>query len=307
MNVYRNDPSTWDTDNQRTAVAIGVFDGVHRGHAAVLRGLMDRSGEMPVVAMTFATHPDEVVTGMPAPPALAPLERRIELLGDLGIDGVAVIEFNDEVRQLSPEAFVKAYIVDGLNTALVSVGDDFRFGYLAGGSVDTLRICGGEYNFEVLSTPIVDLHGTEVRSSSIRAAVASGSVALAARMLGRPFEIDGVVVPGDARGRAIGFPTANITMPDRLVRPATGVYAVRCDVNGVQYDGVSNVGTRPTFGGGDETIEVHLLDKDEDLYGKSMRVQFIDRLRNEQHFTSVEALVFQINVDIEQARAVLAS
>ena len=274
MNVYRNDPSTWDTDNQRTAVAIGVFDGVHRGHAAVLRGLMDRSGEMPVVAMTFATHPDEVVTGMPAPPALAPLERRIELLGDLGIDGVAVIEFNDEVRQLSPEAFVKAYIVDGLNTALVSVGDDFRFGYLAGGSVDTLRICGGEYNFEVLSTPIVDLHGTEVRSSSIRAAVASGSVALAARMLGRPFEIDGVVVPGDARGRAIGFPTANITMPDRLVRPATGVYAVRCDVNGVQYDGVSNVGTRPTFGGGDETIEVHLLDKDEDLYGKSMRVQF---------------------------------
>jgi len=307
VNVYRNDPSTWDTDNQRTAVAIGVFDGVHRGHAAVLRGLMDRSGEMPVVAMTFATHPDEVVTGMPAPPALAPLERRIELLGDLGIDGVAVIEFNDEVRQLSPEAFVKAYIVDGLNTALVSVGDDFRFGYLAGGSVDTLRICGGEYNFEVLSTPIVDLHGTEVRSSSIRAAVASGSVALAARMLGRPFEIDGVVVPGDARGRAIGFPTANITMPDRLVRPATGVYAVRCDVNGVQYDGVSNVGTRPTFGGGDETIEVHLLDKDEDLYGKSMRVQFIDRLRNEQHFTSVEALVFQINVDIEQARAVLAS
>jgi len=306
VKLYRNDPSSWDTDSQRTALAIGVFDGVHRGHAAVLSSLMERSGEMSVVAMTFATHPDEVVTGMPAPPALAPLDRRIELLGDLGLDGVAVIEFDEEVRQLSPESFIKAYIVDGLNTALVSVGEDFRFGYLAGGSVDTLRICGARFNFDVLSTPIVDLHGTEVRSSSIRAAVASGSVALAARMLGRPFEIDGVVVPGDARGRTIGFPTANITMPDRLVRPATGVYAVQCEIDGVRYDGVSNVGTRPTFGGGDETIEVHLLDVDEDLYGKSVRVQFIDRLRNEQRFTSAETLVFQIKTDIEQARSVLA-
>lgn len=306
MNVYRNDPSSWDTDGRRTALAIGVFDGVHRGHAAVLASLLERSGEMPVVAMTFATHPDEIVTGMPAPPALTPLERRIELLGDLGLDGVAVIEFNDDVRQLSPESFIKTYIVDALNAALVSVGEDFRFGYLAGGSVDTLRICGDKYDFDVLSTPIVDLHGTEVRSSSIRAAVASGSVSLAARMLGRPFEIEGVVVPGDARGRTIGFPTANITMSDRLVRPATGVYAVRCEIEGVQFDGVSNVGTRPTFGGGDETIEVHLLDTDEDLYGNSMRVQFIDRLRNEQHFTSAEALVFQIKADIERARAVLA-
>jgi riboflavin kinase/FMN adenylyltransferase len=304
--VYRNNPSSWDTDGRRTALAIGVFDGVHRGHAAVLASLLERSGEMPVVAMTFATHPDEIVTGMPAPPALTPLERRIELLGDLGLDGVAVIEFNDDVRQLSPESFIKTYIVDALNAALVSVGEDFRFGYLAGGSVDTLRICGDKYDFDVLSTPIVDLHGTEVRSSSIRAAVASGSVSLAARMLGRPFEIEGVVVPGDARGRTIGFPTANITMPDRLVRPATGVYAVRCEIEGVQFDGVSNVGTRPTFGGGDETIEVHLLDTDEDLYGNSMRVQFIDRLRNEQHFTSAEALVFQIKADIERARAVLA-
>jgi riboflavin kinase/FMN adenylyltransferase len=307
VKVYRNDPSSWDTGSERTAVAIGVFDGVHRGHAAVLSGLMERSGEMPVIAMTFATHPDEVITGMPGPPALAQLERRIELLGDLGLDGVAVIEFNDEVRRLSPESFLKDYIVDGLDAALVSVGEDFRFGHLAGGSVDTMRICGARYGFEVLSTPIVDLHGTEVRSSSIRAAIASGGVALAARMLGRPFEIDGVVVPGDARGRAIGFPTANITMPDRLVHPATGVYAVRCEIDGVHYDGVSNVGTRPTFGGGDETIEVHLLDTDEDLYGKSMRVRFIDRLRNEQHFTSAEALVTQIRQDVERARAVLAS
>lgn len=262
---------------------------------------------MPVIAMTFAVHPDEVVTGMPAPPALAPLERRIERLRDIGLDGVAVIEFDEDVRQLSPEEFIKDYIVDGLSAAVVSVGEDFRFGYQAAGSVDTLRLGGTQHGFEVLATPIVGIYGTEVRSSAIRAAVAAGGVALASSMLGRPFEIEGSVVPGDERGRTIGFPTANITMPDGLVNPATGVYAVRCEVDGRPYLGVSNVGTRPTFGGGDETIEVHLLDTDEDLYGKTMRVQFIDRLRSEQHFDSVEELVQQIESDVEQARAVLES
>jgi riboflavin kinase/FMN adenylyltransferase len=126
-------------------------------------------------------------------------------------------------------------------------------------------------------------------------------------MLGRPFEIAGTVVPGDLRGRTIGFPTANITMPDCLVRPATGVYAVRCNVDGSQYLGVSNVGTRPTFGGGEETIEVHLLDMDEDLYGRTMHVEFIDRLRSERHFESVDALVAQIEKDIEEARLILGS
>lgn len=305
MNVYRGNPSTWETGGSRTAVGIGVFDGVHRGHVAVLDGLRKRADGLPVVAMTFATHPDEVVTGVPGPPALSPLARRIELLGAVGVDGVAVIEFDDDVRQLSPEEFVKGYIVDGLNAAIVAVGDGFRFGYDAEGNVDTLRICANKFGFEVVITPIVDLHGTEVRSSVIRAAIGSGGVALAARMLGRPFEIEGIVVPGDARGRKIGFPTANITMPDCLVRPATGVYAVRCEVDGVTYDGVSNVGTRPTFGGGDETIEVYLFDVDLDLYGETMRVQFIDRLRNEQHFTSADALVTQIKSDIEQARAAL--
>jgi riboflavin kinase/FMN adenylyltransferase len=306
VKIYRNDPSDWDPGH-RTALAIGVFDGVHRGHVAVLKSLQDRSVDMPVIAMTFAVHPDEVVTGMPAPPALAPLERRLEMLGDLGLDGVAVIDFDEEVRQLSPEEFIKAYIVDGVNAGVVSVGEDFRFGFQAEGNVDTLRISGARYGFEVLATPIVGIYGTEVRSSAIRAAIAAGGVALASRMLGRPFEIEGRVVPGDARGGTIGFPTANITMPDCLVKPATGVYAVRCEVDGRPYLGVSNVGTRPTFGGGEETIEVHLLDTDEDLYGATMRVQFIDRIRSEQLFPSVDELVAQIERDVEGARSVLAT
>jgi riboflavin kinase/FMN adenylyltransferase len=306
VKIYRNDPSDWDPGH-RTALAIGVFDGVHRGHVAVLKSLQDQSVDMPVIAMTFAVHPDEVVTGMPAPPALAPLERRLEMLGDLGLDGVAVIDFDEEVRQLSPEEFIKAYIVDGVKAGVVSVGEDFRFGFQAKGNVDTLRISGALHGFEVLATPIVGIYGTEVRSSAIRAAIAAGGVALASRMLGRPFEIEGRVVPGDARGRTIGFPTANITMPDCLVKPATGVYAVRCEVDGRPYLGVSNVGTRPTFGGGEETIEVHLLDTDEDLYGATMRVQFIDRLRSEQLFPSVDELVAQIERDVDGARSVLAT
>jgi riboflavin kinase/FMN adenylyltransferase len=168
-----------------------------------------------------------------------------------------------------------------------------------------LRLLGQDDGFAVVETPIVDLHGTEVRSSAIRAAVASGGVELAARMLGRRFTISGVVVAGDARGRTIGFPTANVTMPPCLVRPAGGVYAVICAVDGVTYPGVCNVGTRPTFGGTDEVIEVYLFDVDIDLYDREMRVEFVDRIRNEQRFASVDALVSQIRTDVKHARAIL--
>lgn len=307
MKVYTGNPTGWDLGYAETAVAVGVFDGVHRGHVAVLSGLKEKAEGRPIVAMTFATHPDEIVTGEQGPPALTTLERRVELLSDLDVDAVAVIEFDEDVRVLSPEAFVESFIVGGLHASIVSVGEDFRFGYQASGGVGTLRICGNNSGFEVISTPIVTLHGMEVRSSAIRAAVASGGVALAARLLGRPFEVSGEVVHGDARGRTIGIPTANIAVPPGLVRPAPGVYAVQCERDGVAYLGVSNVGTRPTFGGGDEMIEVHLLDVDLDLYGSEMRVQFIDRLRNEQRFTSVESLTVQIRSDIVQAKQVLAT
>ncbi len=306
MEVYRGDPAGWNLGTRPHAVAIGVFDGVHRGHMAVFRALEEAAGDLPKVALTFGVHPDEVVAGTPAPPALASLEQRIERFEEEGFDAAAVIDFDGDVRALTPEEFVDRYLVEGLAARVVAVGEDFRFGYDAAGTVDTLRVLGHRKGFEVVETPIVDVHGTEVRSSTIRAAIASGGVALAARMLGRPFSIEGVVFPGDARGRSIGFPTANVTVPDGMVRPAGGVYAVVCTVDGVEYEGVCNVGTRPTFGGGAEIIEVHLLDVEIDLYGKTMRVAFIDRIRNEQRFTSVDALVAQIEADIELAREILA-
>lgn len=306
MKVYWGDPTSWNLGDESHAVAIGVFDGVHRGHKAVFRALEEAAGDLPRVALTFGTHPDEVVSETPPPPALASIEQRLELFEGEGFDAAAVIDFDTEVRGLSPEEFVDTYLVDALAAKVVAVGEGFRFGYEAQGTVDTLRLLGRDRGFVVTETPIVDIHGTEVRSSTIRAAVASGGVELAARMLGRPFSIEGVVLPGDARGRTIGFPTANITVPECMVRPAGGVYAVVCTVDGVEYDGVCNVGTRPTFGGADEMIEVHLLDVEIDLYDKQVRVAFIDRIRNEQRFATVDALVAQIEADIEQARLVLA-
>lgn len=304
MKIYRNVPETWNDERTDYAVAIGVFDGVHRGHTSVFNALRSAAGDVPVCALTFGVHPIGIVNPDSPPLLLATLERRLELLEDAGVDAVAVIEFDTEVRHLTPEEFIDAYLVAALRATTVSVGEGFRFGYGAEGTVDTLRLAGRSRNFEVVETPIVDLHGTQVRSSSIRAAIATGAVELAARMLGRPFEIEGVVVRGDGRGRTIGYPTANITMPGGLVRPAGGVYAVRCNVDGVVMDGVSNVGTRPTFGGGPETIEVHLLDADIDLYGKTVLVEFIDRIRNEQRFASVDALVSRIEADVEVARAI---
>lgn len=307
MRVFTGDPSQWNPDGDPHAVAIGVFDGVHRGHLAVFSALKTAQPGVPIAALTFGTHPSSIVTGSEPPPALTSLQTRLELFAQAGLDTAAVIDFTDETRALSPAEFIETHVVEGLNARAVAVGSGFRFGAGATGTVDTLRLLGQQRGFVVVETPIVDLHGTEVRSSAIRAAVASGGVELAARMLGRRFAISGIVVAGDARGRTIGFPTANVTMQACLVRPAGGVYAVICTVDGVTYPGVCNVGTRPTFGGNDEMIEVYLFDVDIDLYDKDMRVEFVDRIRNEQRFASVDALVAQIRTDVQQARMILAS
>jgi riboflavin kinase / FMN adenylyltransferase len=305
MRIYGGDPAGWSAVGDANAVAIGVFDGVHRGHQAVFSALAESSDGLPIVAMTFSTHPDAIVRDGEPPLSLTTLERRLELFEAAGVTATAIIDFTDATMRLSPRAFVDTYLVEGLAARLVAVGQGFRFGYEASGTVDTLRVLGGERGFSIVATPIVTVVGTEVRSSTIRSAIASGGVELAARMLGRPFEIDGEVISGDGRGRTIGVPTANVSMPPQFVRPAGGVYAVRCTVDGAVYDGVSNVGTRPTFGGGQEVIEVHLLDVDLDLYGRTIRVAFIDRIRDERRFDGVEALVAQIREDIDRARLVL--
>lgn len=290
-----------------SGVAIGVFDGVHRGHAEVIEGVVHRSrpSGLTVGVLTFDPHPVEVLAPSRAPLLLMPAERRIELLHELGADWVGVLDLGD-IRLLTPEQFVSGVLVARANARLVSVGGDFRFGHDRAGDVDTLAELGRRHGFE---TDVVDLIGDEegvISSSRIRRLVIEGEVAEAADLLGRPYRLGGRVVEGDARGRLLGFPTANIVPPDGRAVPADGIYAVRVS-GAIAADGVASLGVRPTFGtSGARVLEVSVFDFDGDLYGAELQVDFIQRLRREERFDSVEDLVTQMEKDAADARRVLA-
>lgn len=299
MRVIQGPPEQWETPAS-SAVAIGVFDGVHRGHQRVIDAL-DGSGAAARVALTFGTHPAQMLSDRGAPPLLTPLRERIRLLGDAGVDAVAVLDFDAAMVETSPERFVERVLVDGLAARIVAVGEDFRFGKGASGTAKTLAEQGELRGFDVVSVPILTVDGEEVRSSRIRELVAAGDVATAARLLGRPYLIRGIVVPGEGRGATIGIPTANVSFPDGLAVPARGVYAVYAEIDRARLPAVANLGVRPTFDGGAEVLEVHILDGDYTLAGKEIGVAFAARLRDEQRFESVDALVAQIHRDIRAA------
>lgn len=297
MIVLQGSPETWDV-SEGSAIAIGVFDGVHRGHQRVVGALGDADSR---VALTFGSHPAQVLSERGAPPLLTPLRERIRLLGEAGANTVAVLDFDESMVALSPEEFVQWVLVDALSAQSVAVGEDFRFGRDAAGSTATLEELGARHGFDVMVVPILEADGEEVRSSRIRELVADGDVETAALLLGRPHLIRGVVVPGEGRGATIGVPTANVSFPDGLAVPRRGVYAVYADVDGTSLPGVANLGVRPTFGGDTEVLEVHVLGGDYALSGKEMGVAFVARLRGEERFESVDELVAQIHRDIEAA------
>lgn len=224
----------------------------------------------------------------------------------LGVDAVALIHFDDEVRLIEPDDFVRRYLVEGLQASTVAVGDDFRFGHEARGTVETLAALGRAEGFSVAAVPEVELDRTPVRSTIIRSRIAAGAVEEAARLLGRAHDVDGVVVVGGGRGRAIGIPTANLAVSSEVALPGRGVYGVHVVHGGGRMPGVANLGVRPTFDGVEEVLEVHLLDVDLDLYGQTLRVEFVFRVREERRFESVDALIGQIHEDIEGARDRLA-
>ena len=300
----------------RAAIAIGNFDGVHLGH----RALIDRARELArthgalAVALTFDPHPSAVVGSRTAPPMLASLDRRLELLDAAGVDAVVVEPFTPELAALSPSAFVDDILVGALRARAVIVGYDFTYGHARAGTTETLRAHGG---FDVAIVPAVELEGEVVSSTRIRAALSGGDVALAARLLGRPWDVDGVVVHGAKRGRAIGIPTANIAPASDLV-VAPGIYAVTLDVDerggradveagaGRAMPAVASLGRNPTFvEQGGLVLEVHVLDWDGDLYDRRVRTTFVSRIRDELKFDSVDALVAQIHRDIDVARQAL--
>ena len=296
-------------------VTIGVFDGVHRGHQRIV-GRAAQVGEqrgLPVVAITFDPHPDEVTRPGSHPPFLCSARRRAELLGGLGVDAVCVLPFTLEFSRLAPDDFVRTVLVERMHAAVVVVGEDFRFGHKAAGDVQLLAKLGEKYEFTTEGMPLLVADGTMLSSTSIRQMLAEGDVAAAAKALGRPHRVEGVVVRGHQRGRALGFPTANLETPPHTAIPADGIYAgwlASLDDEGrdvQRWPAAISIGTNPTFGEGEQTVEAYALDRtDLDLYGMHAAIDFAARLRGTLRFDSVDALVEQMHRDVDQARELTA-
>jgi riboflavin kinase / FMN adenylyltransferase len=291
-------------------VTVGNFDGVHRGHQALVGAAVEgarATGGVSVV-LTFDPHPSRVLSPDRAPEALVTVEQKEELLAGLGVDRMALLPFTAELSNRTPPEFAAAVLKRALGAHRVVVGTNFRFGRGRGGDVTLLRRLGGELGFDVVAVEPVFHEGAPISSTRIREALARGAVGAARELLGRPFFVDGDVVHGDGRGRTIGVPTANLALRNETL-PRPGVYSATCRLlpAGGPRAAVVNLGRRPTFGGGETTLEAHLLDFDGDLYGASLRVEFRERLRDEKRFDGPESLVKQIREDIDAARQALAA
>jgi riboflavin kinase/FMN adenylyltransferase len=292
-------------------VTVGVYDGVHLGHRHVLERLRATALEQGLVAavVTFDPHPAVVVAPEHAPRLLTTLERRLELLGALGIDRVVVVGFDAARATQEPPAFVEEVLVGDLRAARVVVGENFRFGQGRRGDVALLESLAARGGYVVEPVALDGTGGEPISSSRIRRAVSTGDVASAAAMLGRAHELEGTVIMGDGRGRGLGFPTANLDVRDGLVVPAVGIYAGTWTRPGGEACAAAiSVGRRPTFyDDADVLVEAYLLDFDDDLYGEVGRVSFLTRLRGEERFESIEALVRQIGLDVAATRAAVSA
>jgi riboflavin kinase/FMN adenylyltransferase len=280
-----------DVEPRPRRVAIGTFDGVHVGHREVIKGAD--------TVLTFDPHPSAVVAPSGSPPLLTTLERKAELVATLGVEELVVIPFDREFAAQSAQDFVDDVIVGTLGATHVSVGENFRFGHKAQG--DTAMLAADD-RFETRVAPLLEIDGEVVSSSHIRGLVLGGAVMYADRLLGAPFVVEGEVVHGDKRGRELGFPTANLVPRAGYVTPGHGVYACRA---GDGHVAAVNVGVRPMFvTGRGELIEAYILDFEGDLYGSELRLEFLKRLRGEKRFDSIDALIAQMDQDVEQAREI---
>jgi riboflavin kinase/FMN adenylyltransferase len=291
-----------------SAVAIGVFDGLHLGHRAILERAIARARAAGgrCVVMSFDPHPDVVLakSGFHSPPPLTPLGERRERIVALGADTFEVIPFTRELAALEPEEFVDRYLVHAHAPVALVVGEGFALGRGRSGNVTRLREIGVTQGFEVEAVPLVILDGAPVSSTRIRAALAEGSVAEAARLLGRRYALRGTVVTGDGRGRELGFPTANLRLFEERAIPADGIYAVQARVGdeATLRPAAMSIGMRPTFDGQLRTLEVHLLDWSGDLVGRALEVEFVDWLRPELRFESAQALIEAMDRDVAETR-----
>lgn len=294
----------------RTAIAVGNFDGVHRGHRLIIARALEaaRNAGLDPILLTFEPHPTRVLAPERASPLITPLDRKLELLADAGLACTVVQFFDRRFASMSPRDFAREVLV-GLRAQQVCVGTNFRFGKDRAGDGAALVDLGREFGFVAQVVPPLEHEGQPISSSRVRHALVAGELPLAEALLGRRFDFDGLVVEGDRRGRLLGFPTANVRTAVEAL-PKNGVYAVMARVLGTEDEtwmrGVMNIGVRPTFAAG-PSVEVHLLDVNRDLYGATLRVECVARLRDEMRFDRVETLRAQIARDIEAARAALAT
>lgn len=292
-------------------VTIGNFDGVHLGHQALFRKVIEqarlRGGK--AVAITFEPHPVRVLKQNGLPPLITIYEQKIELIAQAGIDVLICIQFTPEFAALSPQAFVVDLLVNRIGMKAIVIGDDYTFGKNREGNLALLKVYAQRFDFKVITVGEIQTANTiveRISSTKIRDLVMAGDVDIARTLLGRNYQIRGVVVPGRNRGgRQLGFPTANIRVEDELC-PKTGIYAVTVDCGGISYPGVANIGYSPTFDDHEFTVEVHLMDFSGDLYGKHLRVNFVKRLRDEKRFGNPAELSAQIKQDVTDARKILA-
>jgi riboflavin kinase/FMN adenylyltransferase len=300
-------------------VTIGVFDGVHRGHQALIRRTVELAAErgVPGVVLTFDPHPSEVIRPGSHPAQLTTLRRKAELMESLGIDVFSVLPFTLELSRLTAHEFVHEVIVDKLHAAAVIVGENFTFGHKAAGDVSLLRTLGKRFGFVAYGAELqgrslddTDHVESEITFSStyVRSCIDAGDVGAAAEALGRPHRLEGIVVRGDGRGHDLGYPTANLSTPRYAAVPADGVYScwfTRSGAPGKRFPAAVSVGTNPTFSGRERTVEAFVLDVDEDFYGQHVSLDFVAKLRDQVKFSSSAGLVAQIDDDVVRTREAL--
>src|SRR2546426_6470073 len=299
---------SYRADSRPTAVALGVFDGVHLAHRAILGTAVARAraGGFAALACTFDRHPAEILQPDRAPAPITTLDERLGLIAETGVSATVVLAFTRELASVEPEAFVKDMLVSRLRAREIVVGFNHRFGRGARGDARLLTDLAEQLGFQAHVVPPLEVDGVPVSSTEIRAMLQRGDVVRAARFLGRPYAIAGTVTAGAGRGRSPGFPTANIAADRGLLVPL-GVYLGRVGAAGRPWPAVGNIGVRPTFGGTTVAIEAHLLNFSGDLYGRPVRLEFLDRLRDEMRFGSVDELKAQIARDIAAAREARAT
>jgi riboflavin kinase / FMN adenylyltransferase len=307
-------PTGWG----RCVVTIGVFDGIHRGHQSIIAEAVRLAGErgVPSVLITFVPHPSEVVRPGSHPPVLTSIVRRAELVEELGVDVFCALPFTLEFSHMPPDEFIHEALVDRLHAAAVVVGANFRFGHKAAGDVALLERLGHRFGFTTDGIELLTEDDTVLSATFVRSCVTAGDMRSAAQVLGRPHRVDGVVERGDARGRALGFPTANLRTDQWTAVPADGVYAgrvVRLDEwgrtvpDGTLGAAAISIGTNPTFEVRQRRVEAYVLDFEGDLYGAALGIEFIERLRGMEKFDGVDALVQQMHADVARTREILGA